>query len=423
MHLAITPIAFPDESNIGFTLRVALRNGFTYIDRLFSKSILNKVIRGDPVTLTSHIHLKPRPLKSTQTYISTPLFERPIQIEPKICLRCVKEKGYIKAEVQSPFVHQCSTHHEPLIDKCYACNNQLTWDIALLKGRCTSKQCGIELAQPAHTNLPLLLETQVADCLLASHFLNNREETLIKQPRYASFSNYQEKLREGFRFLNNHTAARSWMHSCINQHSSLFPTNFAATNINILFKNLKAIWPVSCVLQKYEAIERTSASNEICPFYADTEIASQLLSVPKNKIQTLVESGLIKPKGSKKLNYKSIIDISPVIELFAPRFISPDMKPLSEQIESLLYDNVCLNDIFLAVSEDKLSVGFQANSNLISSLYCAPEDLKALIKERHHQVKLHTSKFGKADENRLLGYFSKVGIRRLKSSNQLGFNF
>jgi len=423
MHLAITPKASLDESNIGFALRVALRNGFTYVERVYSKSTLNKIIRGNPVTITPQIHLKSRLYASTQTYIATPLFERAIQIDPKVCLRCIKEKGYINAEVQSPFVHQCSAHHEPLIDKCYACNNQLTWDIALLKGRCTSKQCGIELAQPAHTSLPLLLDTQVADCLLASHFLSNREETLIKQPRYASFSNYQEKLREGFRFLNNHTSARSWMHSCINQHSSLFPTNFAATNISILFKNLKAIWPVSCVLQKYETIERTSANNEIGPFYADTEIASQLLSVPKNKIQTLVESGLIKPKGSKKLNYKSIIDISPVIELLAPHFTSSEMKPLSEQKESLLYYNICLSDIFLAIKEDELNVGFQANSDLISSIYCTPDALRGLANnKRQHKIKVNSSKptFAKGD---ISLRSPRTSTKNKNKSNQLGFHF
>lgn len=213
------------------------------------------------------------------------------------------------------------------------------------------------------------------------------------------------------------------MYKCINQHSSFFPTNFAAININILFNNLKAIWPISGVLRQYEAIERTSASNEIHPLDIDTTTVSQLLGISKGEIQILLENNLIKSKGVKQLNYKSIIDISPVIELFAPRFISPDMKPLSEQIESLLYDNVCLSDTFLAVSEDKLSVGFQANSDLISSLYCAPEDLKALIKKRRHQVKLDTSKFGKADENKLFSCSSKVGVRRLKNNNQLGFNF
>jgi len=424
MHLAITPSASPDESNIGFALRVALRNGFTYVERVYSKSTINKIIKGNPVTITPQIHLKSRLYVSTQTYIATPLFERPIQIDPKVCLRCIREKGYIKAEVQSPFIHQCSAHHEPLIDKCYACNTQLTWDIALLKGRCTSKHCGIELVQPAHTSLPLLLETQVADCLLASHFLNRGEETVIKQPRYASFSNYQERLREGFRFLNSHTTARNWMHKCINQHSSLFPVTFAAINISILFNNLKAIWPVSCVLQQQKAIKRTSSSNKISPLYADTEIASQLLSVPKNKVQTLVESGLIKSKGSKKHNYKSIIDISPVIELLAPHFTSSDMMPLSEQKESLFYYNICLSDIFLAVKEDELNVGFQANSDLISSIYCTPDSLMNIVNnKRQHKIKVHTSKFGKAYKNKLFNCSSKVRINRLKNSNQLGFTF
>jgi hypothetical protein len=424
MQLSITPIAFSDESNIGFALRVALRNGFTYVDRVYPKSIINKIIRGNPVTTPLPIDLKPRLYNSVQTYITTPLFECPIQIEPKVCLRCIREKGYIKMEVQSPFIHLCSSHHEPLIDKCYTCNNQLTWDIALLKGRCTSKHCGIKLIPVPPTQLPLLLEAQVADCLLASYFLNNQEELLLKQPRYPSLPNYQEKIREGFEFLNCHTDARNWMHKCINQHSSFFPTNFAAINITLLFNNLKAIWPISCVLRQYEAIERTSSSNEIKPLCIDITTASKLLGVSKGGIKILLENDFIKSKGTKALHYKSIIDISPVIELFAPHFISNIMKPLSEQKESLIYNNICLSNIFLAVKEDKLNIGFQPSSDLMSSLYCAPEDLKVLIKKkRHHNIQMTISNLGKIEESKLFSDSSRAKSLRYKKSNQLGFNF
>jgi hypothetical protein len=100
------------------------------------------------------------------------------------------------------------------------------------------------------------------------------------------------------------------------------------------------------------------------------------------------------------------------------------MKPLSEQKESLLYYNICLSDIFFAVKEDELNVGFQASSDLISSLYCTPDALRGLANnKRQHKIKVNSSKFGKADENTLFSCSSKVGIRRLKNSNQFGFNF
>ncbi len=60
----------------------------------------------------------------------------------------------------------------------------------------------------------------------------------------------------------------------------------------------------------------------------------------------------------------------------------------------------------------------------MSSLYCAPEDLKELIKkQRYHKVKLHTSKFGKADENKLFSCSSKVESVGLKIITNWAFTF
>lgn len=415
MHLAIKPIAFADESNIGYALRLALRNGFTYIDRLFSKSILNKIIKGNAVNINPQTKLVSKPYISKKAYITTPLFERAIQVDPKVCLRCIQEKGFINVEVQNPFIHQCSAHHEPLIDQCYTCHSQLTWDVALLKGRCTSKHCGAPLVQQPQEKLPTLLESQVADCLLASYFLNSQGNTFIKQQRYPSILNYQEKLREGFEFLNDQKAVRNWMHESINSHSSYFPMNFSAVSINQLFNNLKAIWPVSCVLQQFNSIRRTNTNNEIEPFHVTNSTASQLLGMSTEAIKVLLDNNLIISKSGKIPNYMSIIDISPIIELLATNFLTPDMKPLAEQKASLFNHNICLSIIILAVSENNLTVGYKSGSDLISSIYIKPEDLKKIIdKQIHQNSKLRTSKTQK---------YWLSGKCDSKTVNQLGFNF
>jgi hypothetical protein len=148
------------------------------------------------------------------------------------------------------------------------------------------------------------------------------------------------------------------------------------------------------------------------------------LGVSKVGIKILLENDFIKSKGTKTLHYKSIIDISPVIELFSPHFISNIMKPLSEQKESLIYNNICLSNIFLAVKEDKLNIGFQPSSDLMSSLYCAPDDLKVLIKKkRHHNIQMTISNLGEIEESKLFSDSSRERSLRYKKSNQLGFNF
>jgi hypothetical protein len=415
MLIAIKPIAHSDESNIGYALRLALRNGFTYIDRLFSKPILNKIIKGRSVTINPQTILVSKPYMSKQAYIINPLFELSIQIEPKVCLRCIQEKGFINVEVQSPFIHQCSAHHEPLIDQCYTCHSQLTWDVALLKGRCTSKHCGAPLIKHPQEKLPTLMESQVSDCLLASYFLNNSGGTLIKQQRHPNIPNYQEKLREGFEFLNDHSAVRNWMQKSINSHSFNFPISFAAVSINQLSNNLKVIWPVSCVLRQFNSIQRTNTNSEIEPFHVTNSTASQLLGVSAEAIKTLRKNNLIISKEGQRLNYKSIIDISPLIELLATNFIAPDMKSITEQRNSMFNHNICMSVVLLAVSKGDLTVGYKSGPDLSSSIYIKPEDLIKLIdKQKHQNGKLITSKAQKY-------WFS--GQYDLKKPNQLEFNF
>jgi hypothetical protein len=415
MLIAIKPIAHSDESNIGYALRLALRNGFTYIDRLFSKPILNKIIKGRSVTINPQIILAPKPYMSKQAYTTNPLFEFPTHIEPKVCLRCIQEKGFINVEVQSPFIHQCSAHHEPLIDQCYTCHSQLTWDVALLKGRCTSKHCGAPLIEHPQEKLPTLMESQVSDCLLASYLLNSSGSTLIKQQRHPDIPNYQEKLREGFEFLNDHSAVRNWMQKSINSHSFNFPISFAAVGINQLFSNLKAIWPVSCVLQQFNSIERTNTNIEIEPFHVTSSTASQLLGMSFEAIKTLRDNNLLISKEGQRLNYKSIIDISPLIDLLANNFIDPDMKSIAEQKNSMFNHNICMSVVLLSVSQGNLTVGYKSGSDLSSSIYIKPEDLMKLIdKQKHQNGKSITSK---ALKYRFLGPYD------LKGTNQLEFNF
>ncbi|SUI58215.1 Uncharacterised protein [Shewanella baltica] len=154
MSLAFSPQRKPDEVNIGYLLRLARVNGYARIGSMLSSAEQNNIIK---LQITPALNAKfgiPISQGDVFSTIINPMFNRNIQLNPKVCIQCLNEDGYLLTEVQNPFCHACSKHQSALTSQCTTCYESLAWDIPLIKGHCTSPRCGSQSAAKSHSEWP-----------------------------------------------------------------------------------------------------------------------------------------------------------------------------------------------------------------------------------------------------------------------------
>lgn len=380
MSLAFSPQRKPDEVSIGYLLRLARANGYARIGSMVSSAEQNNIIK---LQITPALNAKLGiPISQGEVFstIINPMFNRNIQLNPKVCIQCLNEDGYLLTEVQNPFCHACSKHQSALTSQCTTCYESLAWDIPLIKGHCTSPRCGVQL-KPSSENVRSLSEAQVSDCLYAALVLEKEHIMALKPNTYASLPFYENMLEKGYRLLTNNAFFREWVQKTLQATSSLLPHNIRSVAIVQFLETLSCTWPAATLDIVIPAPPADGIALSVTEQWLPFGKASRLLELRPEELQLLQHVNLVKHARKSRLHHNSQIDVAPIFQLLVGNDIQPGMVCLSTLTEVMVHNDVEMYDILIGFKEGRLQLGYGEGHNLRRAIWCEPASFIRFAKD------------------------------------------
>lgn len=173
--LARTPPPFPTESLLGYVLRVSEQNGYNSPWQVFRAAGVSQgrmrttgidVERLAVVLGRSASELRPlaysRAVDGPEEFVllGNKVSSRSLRLtKPKICPRCIVEKGFIEAHFDLTRLTACPEHRCELLSTCPVCGKALTW----FRPGLLTCACGHDLGNSALPDVP----SAVADLMAA----------------------------------------------------------------------------------------------------------------------------------------------------------------------------------------------------------------------------------------------------------------
>lgn len=390
MNFAIRPVPYEDESPIGYVLRLAKRNGLSRINHLLNKQELMRVIKGLPSKQFELDKLTPKAQPLTK--LATLLWENSRLLTVQVCPLCICEQGYLKEIWQNPFKRHCEEHRCLLSSRCTRCGQPFNFDMPLLAGRCSNPKCSSKI-QVEREHDVLLSESVVADCYLAALL---RKAYPLVQSKYPPVDVTFDELADAAELLTNPTIVSEWLKEIVNLQSMHLPLNFALKRVSTLSSRLKKNWPSHSLLNHANEVEYKRNQAEILPLWLSHSDTIKLLGVANETLETLKKNNLITSKSGNTINHRSIIDVSPVIQLLHDKSVISSMAPLSSQKETLLFNDVCISELLVAIKHGNLNVGYSPAYNLLDSIYINPNTLTDFATKTFKQKKERSISIEKA---------------------------
>ncbi len=407
MKFAVIPTAFSNESVIGHTLRLLKRNGFKHIAHILKQTEINRLIKWQKskIEVVDNITFK----KSPSPQISFPFWERLLLTTVQVCPQCIEENGYFHEEWQNPFIRHCEQHQCMLVSECSSCGEQLQFDIQLLSNHCTNPKCGKSLRTkvlvPGLEN-----EERVFDCYLAAYVLNDLCENSSKYPNE---SINQSDLLIGFWLLSCEQKARAWLNKLVSHSNLYIPLNIVLANVLTLTKYLKCDWPALAVFENlYKYDYSNTSKNSIKPTWLPIDKATSLLGIDLDGLERLLSSKLVISKTHNGLNNRSVIDVSPIFEMLKQSSQIEGMEPLTAFKQTMLYNDICLADILIGVLDGKLNIGYEADIDLLNSLFVKPEQFKSFCSQTFSNKRDEVISIQKASQLTGLPHESLMKLRK-----------
>ncbi|WP_462168271.1 hypothetical protein [Pseudoalteromonas lipolytica] len=407
MKFAVIPTAFSNESVIGHTLRLLKRNGFKHIAHILKQTEINRLIKWQKskIEVVDNITFK----KSPSPQISFPFWERSLLTTVQVCPQCIEENGYFHEEWQNPFIRHCEQHQCMLVSECSSCGEQLQFDIQLLSNHCTNPKCGKSLRTkvlvPGLEN-----EERVFDCYLAAYVLNDLCENSSKYPNE---SINQSDLLIGFWLLSCEQKARAWLNKLVSHSNLYIPLNIVLANVLTLTKYLKCDWPALAVFENlYKYDYSNTSKNSIKPTWLPIDKATSLLGIDLDGLERLLSSKLVISKTHNGLNNRSVIDVSPIFEMLKQSSQIEGMEPLTAFKQTMLYNDICLADILIGVLDGKLNIGYEADIDLLNSLFVKPEQFKSFCSQTFSNKRDEVISIQKASQLTGLPHESLMKLRK-----------
>jgi len=256
MSLSVRPPQLPDESLVGYLLRLTVRNGYSNLSDWLPLQIVNNINHG-ALSCTSHARLE-RLIGSEvkhQTILFqanlSPLFISPILESPRICPSCVIENGYLAHHWQHVGNLYCDKHHSLLEDSCQCCSESLIWDHNLLAGKCTNNACFSSLkSRKAPVELSNLGEQAIFDCYLAARFDSSPETYFLHKTKHLHVDHLISTIDKGISFLSSKGEIENWFNQLHPNAKDklLYPKDFRVYPAELLLNSLKCQWPIQSLL-------------------------------------------------------------------------------------------------------------------------------------------------------------------------------
>ncbi|MCL1044934.1 TniQ family protein [Shewanella electrodiphila] len=444
MQFSIKPAQIENEAPIGYLLRLITRNGLTRTSALVSDAQLNRVIKCIDSNVPEIDLLLPK--RTHLSSMQSPLFNYSLQLTPKICPDCIREKPYYRNEWQNPFQSYCAIHGNDLISVCSHCNSLLKFEPTLLQARCTNVFCHKALTAERNKHLHLSHE-QVSDVLLAAHHYEKIGP--IKSTKYPQLPNFQYALKLGYALLTDLDCAKKWAKQSIHSISGYYTKSIANVEIIRLLSHLKTSWPAVKTLKKETEQCHIRCLSNVSEVWLSASEACKSIGITIEGLTTLASEGLIRTQTNARLSNKSVVDVSPLFLMISLTKPSTKMEPMSSFKALLLKNDIEMQDVVIALYKGELAYGYQPGKTLLDSIYCDSKTLHRFAKKHFDGIKkrmvdidkairitgasreeiLAFRKSGKARIPRWAGYNSDelvdyndvLNIRKLK--NQLSLEF
>ncbi len=433
MQFAVTPCCKPQESIIGYCLRLAKRNGFTTIRDMLSDAAILRLAKAQKSGVPELDALLPDTESMSQSGVHSALFKNAHSIVPRICLACIGQEDVIAMSHQSPFSYQCDKHNDVLIDTCSHCSHPLRWDVDLLNARCTNASCQRPL-RACQSALPDSLPPQdISDCLLAGIFARNPHKLSINIRTFAKCYHMPSIIEDGFKLLTQQRRAKIWLGESMSYFSDQLPITFRTIPIALLQRHLKSKnWPANEVFKQLAQCEYDNAAGSNCsvpPLLTHVDVAMQLFKVELFELKRLQQFELIITTSAANLNKSMIVDISPVFNALSYNPALRNMPTLEEHVPLLHATNTTVGKILEAILTQRLASSYLPSYDILTSLRIDPDSLLALIKALKSQSTLQkltlseASKLTGLTENKLLSLRTKGVIKKLPWDHDFSLKF
>lgn len=363
MQLTITPACAPGESAIGYTLRLLHRNGVLSADRALNKTTLTDITKGKPAKDGALDKRLPLSRRLTQMKVSHWAHSR--LLTAQVCLQCIHQQGYLKAQWQNPFLRHCFIHDCALVSQCPHCKTPLAFDINLLHGRCTSSRCGKRLTQLAQSEA-LTSQERVHDAYLFAMLFADAQN---KRSSFPPITITTPLLEAAADLLSNPDKVHTWLKERALALPECTPLNVSFNAIHTVANKLLCEWPAMTVFRSMYSQEYPRSQAPLSQLWFEAKIACDIIGITFQQAPLLLELGLIKTKSTGKIYATSQVEISAVYAMLDAFPHQNEYVPLSQLNQMMAYHNICLSDVFIAIKNNELSIAYKPMNDLMHSIH------------------------------------------------------
>ncbi|MGS0498896.1 hypothetical protein ACU8V4_17550 [Pseudoalteromonas mariniglutinosa] len=410
MQFSITPAHFEYESAIGYLLRLLKENGVLCASRVINKPMLNDVIKGKPSKNVVLDNLLPEARKLSLLKIKC--WTHSQLLTPQVCIECIKQQGYFRAQWQNPFLRHCIIHECALASECSHCNEPLTFSIDLLNGYCTSPRCVKSLtSQPC--NEMLKEPERVHDAYLVAKVIF---DDISARTNYPPKEITYTLLEKAVDILNNPDCAKKFLDERARNIPIDLPLNIEFNQIEIVIQNLLCDWASLTTLCDMYCHDYVRANEPTSQLWYTAQIAAEIIGIPFNQITILHELGLVKSLSTKTILSNTRIEISNIYSMLSQFPNKGGYVPLTEQHSLMTHHNVCLVDVLTAIQNNQLSIVYKPMSNLMHSIGVLPEEFITFCKLQVQLMRDKTMSLAKVAE---VAKVARVELLRLINTGKL----
>lgn len=354
--LRIHPSPYPSESIPGYAIRIASANGWVTVQEMYKDmgyrcpADISEATDKFIVALSKLTGKTAESIKESSTSQSlldshmvntARCFSHLRQKTPKVCCECMKENTFINNDWTMIGFNHCIKHNTPLIQKCPACDELLTWHSMLLKLKCPSCSTHLksEVVTDDSTYFSAITEcgtsdraNMINDLFLAAQRIIRPYDSILETSKrpYANID-WSLILEQAYSLLRDKSTIIRWQRECVEARSTISALGTTALILpfTALVDELKLDWPIKhvgiaplsetgCkVLSPEHTIKLTSKlrtehtfSSERWRYHCDLKQLSLVLGIDEiETIKKLVDNGVFTPLKELQVFYKTLFQL------------------------------------------------------------------------------------------------------------------
>lgn len=385
-RLPIRVRPFVGESQAGYILRLAMRNGFMKPEDIVNKKVFNLAIRNN---------LKKADINNISSLIQSSISFSETEGSPfpkvcssarilhaRACLKCLNENPFHRDNWQDPRYTHCAKHQVMLIDVCPHCEHELEFNASLLQGYCSNEYCGRKLIQlSVDEKIKRLTTGNIEDCIIAGLYVLEISE--LKRKAYFNYKDIPTILTAGIDLLTNNEALGHWLAKISSKGLPAgYPKNLAYPELYSLSCHIHRDWNLikrAQIDSRKPSLQLTSTSKPL-----EIRILASCLGLNAADLKPLWYKNILRFSNTNRYQVDGLLDAKQLIEELVTKSTSEvinevDFMEATKFVEQYLMEK---SDLLLAIFLKDLPFYYQGNSSLLDSIYFNRDEL-IKVGERH----------------------------------------